>query len=99
MKVIKKVGNLLIFLEFFEEYKHPDVISPSGYPLEFDYFYPKLNIAIEYQVKKYFLVFFSFFKGQQHYNNSRRFHGKDNLEDFKTLDYTKSKLCKEKGNF
>lgn len=34
-----------------EEYKHPDIVNPVGYNIELDFFYPKLNLAIEYQVK------------------------------------------------
>jgi hypothetical protein len=38
------------FLEALEEYRHPDILTSSGYPLELDLFYPKLKIAVEYQV-------------------------------------------------
>jgi hypothetical protein len=37
-------------IEVLEEYKHPDITTNSGYPLELDFFYPQLNIAVEYQV-------------------------------------------------
>ena len=36
--------------EVFEDYRHPDIVFPSGFPVELDFFYPRLNIAIEYQV-------------------------------------------------
>jgi hypothetical protein len=38
--------------EVFEEYKHPDIVSPMGHKLELDYFYPHLKLALEYQVFK-----------------------------------------------
>jgi hypothetical protein len=38
------------FEEVLEDYRHPDIIMPSGFPVEFDYFYPSLNVAVEYQV-------------------------------------------------
>jgi hypothetical protein len=34
-----------------EEYKHPDIITSNGKPLELDFFYPQLNIAFEFQVQ------------------------------------------------
>jgi hypothetical protein len=34
-----------------EEYKHPDLLVSTGYPLELDFFYPQINVAIEYQVQ------------------------------------------------
>jgi hypothetical protein len=44
-------GNkrLICSLEVFEEYKHPDLLSDGG-PLELDFFYPQLKLAVEYQV-------------------------------------------------
>ena len=36
--------------EMLEEYKHPDIVSASGQFFELDYFFPHLNLAIEYQV-------------------------------------------------
>ena len=38
--------------EFVEDYKHPDIVTSSGYPLELDFFFPQLNLAFEYQVGK-----------------------------------------------
>ena len=35
-----------------EDYRHPDIYLSSGYPLEIDFFFPNLNLAFEYQVKK-----------------------------------------------
>jgi hypothetical protein len=40
----------LKFQDVFEEYKHPDIQSAQGGPLELDYFYPQLKLAVEYQV-------------------------------------------------
>jgi hypothetical protein len=37
-------------LEALEDYRHPDIASQAGIPLELDFFYPRLNIAFEYQV-------------------------------------------------
>jgi hypothetical protein len=36
--------------EVFFDYKHPDIVTHAGYPLELDFFYPQLQIAVEYQV-------------------------------------------------
>jgi hypothetical protein len=33
-----------------EDYRHPDIVTSPGNPLELDFFYPQLNIAVEYQV-------------------------------------------------
>lgn len=33
-----------------EEFRHPDIVVSSGIPLELDYYFPKLHLAIEYQV-------------------------------------------------
>jgi hypothetical protein len=38
------------FVEVLQEYRHPDLKSTSGFPLELDFFFPKYNLAIEYQV-------------------------------------------------
>jgi hypothetical protein len=37
-------------VEVLEDYRHPDIKTSSNAPLEFDFFYPKYNIAFEYQV-------------------------------------------------
>ena len=34
-----------------EEYKHPDILI-GGHPLELDFFFPQLRLAVEYQVTK-----------------------------------------------
>jgi hypothetical protein len=41
---------LIPIVEVLEEYKHPDITTPSGKSLELDYFIPKFNIGVEYQV-------------------------------------------------
>ena len=46
---ISCVFNLLI-IEVVEDYRHPEIVMSSGYPLEIDYFFPNLNLAFEYQV-------------------------------------------------
>jgi hypothetical protein len=43
-------SKIILFTEILDEYKHPDIVSPSGRNLELDFFYPRLNIAFEYQV-------------------------------------------------
>ena len=35
--------------EVFEEFKHPDILV-GKLPLELDFFYPELRLALEYQV-------------------------------------------------
>jgi hypothetical protein len=39
-----------ILVEVLEEYRHPQIVSAAGHFLELDFFYPKLNIAFEFQV-------------------------------------------------
>jgi hypothetical protein len=36
--------------ELLQEFRHPDIVNISGRNLEIDFFYPKFNLAIEYQV-------------------------------------------------
>ena len=72
---------ILVCIEVFEEYRHPDIMSTSGYPLELDFFYPQINIAVEYQ-------------GEQHYKYVSAF-GANVLSQQR--DEQKSELCKEKG--
>ena len=36
-------------VEVLEDYRHPDIVI-SSFALELDFFYPKLNIAFEFQV-------------------------------------------------
>lgn len=43
---------LIEFLEVLEEYRHPDIVAPSGIPLQLDFFYPRLKLAFEYQVQQ-----------------------------------------------
>lgn len=68
----------------FEEYRHPDIFMASGYPLEFDYYYPAFNLAIEYQ-------------GHQHYKNTHM--NRTSVEENKKIDETKASLSKKKGVF
>ena len=80
--------------EVLEDYKHPDLSSSSGYPLELDFFYPKINLAFEYQVNKNYCICLTI-KGKQHYRNIKMFNNK--LEDSQQRDLQKSIQCKEKG--
>jgi hypothetical protein len=52
-----KVFNFIFCLScnvvVVEEYRHPDIVS-GGHPLELDFFYPQLKIAVEYQVTQRF---------------------------------------------
>jgi hypothetical protein len=36
--------------EMLEEYRHPDLYNASSHFLELDFFFPKLKLAVEYQV-------------------------------------------------
>ena len=40
----------LFFQEMLEEFKHPDIVSPNGKFIELDFFFPGMNLAVEYQV-------------------------------------------------
>jgi hypothetical protein len=84
----------LLFLDLLEEFRHPENVSLSGHLLELDFFYPKLNIAVEFQVQ--FISKFLIFQGKQHYKNVAMFHG-NSLEEGKQRDLTKKEWCKEKG--
>jgi hypothetical protein len=47
---------LVLFLgsnisEVVEEYRHPDLITPSGDAFELDLYYPEFKLAVEFQVK------------------------------------------------
>lgn len=44
------VAYVCLLVEVLEEYRHPDIVTPSGAPLELDFFYPQLKVAVEYQV-------------------------------------------------
>ena len=55
----------------------------SGRPLELDYFYPELKIAVEYQ-------------GQQHYKTKTIFQ-QSSIEEDKYRDIQKIVMCKAKG--
>ena len=56
--------KVLIFVDVLEEFKHPDSL-PGNVTMELDLYFPKLNLAFEYQVflKKSVLVYV-FFKGR-----------------------------------
>ena len=67
-----------------EEYKHPEIVLPTGGFLELDFYCPKLNIAFEFQ-------------GEQHYKNISVFHTLESLEQSKHRDLTKRSLCNQHG--
>ena len=50
IKLFPGDGNLLRVcvvyrVELLEEYRHPDILTFSGKPLELDYFFPKLKLV------------------------------------------------------
>ena len=40
-----------IQVEFVEEFRHPDIKNSFGFSLEFDFYFPKINLAFEFQVE------------------------------------------------
>jgi hypothetical protein len=44
--------TLFLNEEVLEEYKHPEIVSSLGNFLELDYFMPKFQLAVEYQVRQ-----------------------------------------------
>jgi hypothetical protein len=68
-----------------EEYRHPELISVTGRQLELDFFYPKLNVAVEYQGKQHYIGEMNYYKNQRSFAES------------KEKDVSKHALCKEKG--
>ena len=79
-----------------EDYKHPDLVTSKGLPLELDLFYPQLNLAFEYQVEIKRRGFVDF-KGVQHFKNVEIFSNA--IDESRVRDKLKSELCKEKGIF
>jgi hypothetical protein len=78
-----------------EEYKHIDMTTEASYPLELDFYYPRLKLAFEYQVSMEIAIFLSP-KGEQHYHNIGKFINR--AKDMTThADLTKSAICKQKG--
>jgi hypothetical protein len=77
-----------------EEYRHPDIISIAGIPLQLDFFYPQLNIAFEYQVTLWITSLLSC-QGQQHYRDVGMFNA--SLSEGKQRDLTKTEICKQQG--
>ena len=73
-------------LSFKMEYIFPDLKSPNGRPLRFDFVVfdddGKIDFIIEYQ-------------GKQHYEPSAKFGGKKGFYLRKYKDELKRKLCKE----
>jgi hypothetical protein len=68
-----------------EEYRHPDIVTAIGHPLELDYFFPNLNLAAEFQ-------------GMQHFTSLHAFlHSLNSFEQRKHADLRKIELCKERG--
>jgi hypothetical protein len=66
--------------------------------LSIDLFYPRLNIAFEYQVYIEFSLFSQLLKGQQHYKFVNLFHRHANpMLESKQRDADKYKFCREKG--
>lgn len=75
-------------VNFIEEYEFPDLKSPNGKPLRFDFAVfdddNNLDFLIEYQ-------------GKQHYQAVSKFGGKTGLYQQQFNDNLKRKYCAEKG--
>lgn len=71
-------------LNFKEEYSFPDLTSPNGRPLRFDFVVfdddGKIDFIIEYQ-------------GKQHYEASQKFGGKKGLYQQQYNDNKKRRFC------
>jgi hypothetical protein len=53
MKALTLTALINLRVEVLEEYKHPDLTTPGGYPVELDFYYPQIKIAVEYHVEQH----------------------------------------------
>ncbi len=81
-----------------EDYRHPEITGNTGRNLEIDFFYPRLNLAIEYQVTLYFHVEFMW-QGLQHYKRVGMFHNQveNSFENDLNRQKQKRELLESKG--
>lgn len=87
MVIITYLVTEFILLETLEDYRHPNIsVGQNFLPLELDFFYPRYNLAFEFQ-------------GQQHYKNVDVYHRIGSLGERKTRDELKYSICKENGIF
>ena len=70
--------KVIIFSDVEEDYKHPDLIHPSGNTMELDVFIKSLSLAVEYQ-------------GEQHY--SPQYWTGNDLAQQKKRDKEKREAC------
>jgi hypothetical protein len=87
----------LVLLEVLEEFRHPSVVIETGSPLELDFFFPQLRVAVEYQVSQKVSFKLKVPKGSQHYANNLVFHRLANQEEARQRDLKKIESCKKNG--
>ena len=79
-----------------EEYRHPDLFNSSSSFLELDYFFPKLKLALEFQVSLLEINLMNL-KGLQHFQSMDFLHNTTSIEERKQTDSLKTSLCKKNG--
>ena len=75
-------------LNFQEEYSFPDLLSPKGIPLRFDFCVFDDNGDIDFLIE---------YQGIQHYEAKSKFGGAKGLYQQKYNDAQKRKYCQEHG--
>lgn len=75
-------------LSFVEEYSFPDLLSPSGHPLRFDFAVLDDNGDIDFLIE---------YQGIQHYEPKSKFGGLPGLRKQQYNDMQKREYCKKHG--
>lgn len=84
--LMKRLLDLVVSATDYVENARPEFLRVPGSkaPLEYDRFYPRHNVAFE-------------FNGEQHYQATTRYSSETDLEDRQRRDYLKSQISKRMG--